>query len=72
MKGRYEIFDERERVALEFSAVLTGESNAVSQALFSRLETQFDQGEIVEIAAVAGLFNYFNKFNNALCVPPTR
>ena len=26
----------------------------------------------VLIAAVAGLFNYFNTFNNALCVEPTQ
>lgn len=35
------------------------------------MEARFDEGEIVEVAAVAGLFNYFNRFNNALAVPPT-
>jgi alkylhydroperoxidase family enzyme len=32
----------------------------------------FEEGEIVEIAAVAGISNYFNRFNNALQMEPTR
>ncbi len=47
-------------------------ARGVSDELFRRLREQFDEGEIVEIAAVAGLFNYFNRFNNALEMEPTR
>ena len=32
----------------------------------------FDDGQIIEIAAVIGLFNYFNRFNDALKVDITR
>lgn len=71
MNGVYEIFAPGDQTALEFAAALTLESNAIPQDLFARLEGHWSQGEVVEIAAVAGLFNYFNKFNNALCVPPT-
>jgi len=35
------------------------------------MERRWTPSEIVEIAAVAGLFNYFNRFNDALGVPPT-
>lgn len=70
--GRFQIFAESERQALCFAETLTRDSNGVSDEQFASLRRHFDEGEIVEIAAVAGLFNYLNKFNNALCVEPTR
>jgi alkylhydroperoxidase family enzyme len=66
------VFDPKEEIALIFAAEITNDSNAITEEVFERLREQFDEGEIVEIAAVAGLFAYFNRFNNALCVPPTR
>lgn len=36
------------------------------------LRRHFDEGEIVEICAVVGLFNYFNRFNDALGMEPTK
>jgi alkylhydroperoxidase family enzyme len=44
----------------------------VDDTLFSRLRQHYDEGEIVEISAMAGLFNYFNRFNDALLVEPTK
>lgn len=55
-----------------FAEALTRRSKEISDEEFASLRRHFDEGEIVEIAAVAGLFNYFNRFNNALEVPPTR
>ncbi|HEY6292767.1 MAG TPA: hypothetical protein VI455_14560 [Terriglobia bacterium] len=71
-KGDLKIFSPAERVALQFSDQLTHDSNRISDALFAELRRHFDEGEIVEIAAVAGLFNYFNRFNNALQMEPTK
>jgi alkylhydroperoxidase family enzyme len=51
---------------------MSRDSNAVDDARWEILRSQFDEGEIVEIAATAGLFNYFNRVNNALRVEPTR
>jgi len=70
--GELAAFPARERVALEFAEAMTRDSTRVSDELFRRLREHFDEGEIVEIAAVAGLFNYFNRFNNALEMEPTR
>ena len=39
---------------------------------FARLRTHYDEGEIVEISAMAGLFNYFNRVNDALQMEPTK
>jgi alkylhydroperoxidase family enzyme len=51
---------------------MSRDSHSIDDAQWAGLREQFDEGEIVEIAAVAGLFNYFNRFNNALRVEPTR
>ena len=44
----------------------------VDEALWADLRRSFDEGEVVELAAAIGLFNYFNRFNNALEVEPTK
>ncbi len=69
--GDLAVFAPRERTALEFAERLTLDSNNISDGLFARLREHYDEGEIIEIAAVAGLFNYFNRFNNALQIEPT-
>lgn len=71
-KGDWTVFAPRERMALQFAEKLTLDSNGVPESLFAELRNHFNEGEIVEIAAVAGLFNYFNRFNNALQTEPTR
>lgn len=71
-EGRYEGFGDRERVALDFSAAMSRDPHSIDETQWAGLRVHFDEGEIVEIAAVAGLFNYFNRFNDALRVEPTR
>ena len=44
----------------------------MSDELFDRLRRFYDEGEIVEISAMAGLFNYFNRVNDALKMQPTK
>ena len=44
----------------------------VSAAEFAALESHWNPGQIVEIIAVIGLFNYFNRFAIALDIPPTK
>lgn len=44
----------------------------MDEALFARLRRFYDEGEIVEISAMAGLFNYFNRVNDALQTEPTK
>ena len=65
-------FSEKEKAALRFGLQMTREPTRVSDATFAELRRHFDEGEIVEIAAVVGLFNYFNRFNEALRMEPTR
>jgi alkylhydroperoxidase family enzyme len=51
---------------------MTVDAHGVTDALFERLRASYDEGEIVEISAMAGLFNYFNRVNDALHMEPTR
>ena len=41
-------------------------------ATFARLAEYWNEPQIVEITAVAALFNYFNRFAESLDIPPTR
>ena len=51
---------------------MTLDSNHVDEPLWSELRKHFDEGQVVELASVIGLFNYFNRFNNALEMEPTK
>jgi len=50
---------------------MTRNANEISEETFRELSTYFEEGEVLEIAAVVGLFNYFNRINEALAVEPT-
>ncbi|HEY3172539.1 MAG TPA: carboxymuconolactone decarboxylase family protein [Thermoanaerobaculia bacterium] len=65
-------FEEREKAALRYAIQVTRDANAVSEELYATLARHFDEGEIVEITCVAGLFAYLNRFNEALRVDPTQ
>ena len=58
-------FDEKEKAALAYAQQLTIDAHGIDDALFDRLRQHYDEGEIVEISAMAGLFNYFNRVNDA-------
>ena len=60
------------RVALEYADVLHGTGHDVTDALYGRLAAAWDPGQIVEITLVIGMTEYFNRFNDALRVEPTR
>ncbi len=51
---------------------MTRDAHTVDDQLWAELRRHFDEGEIVELAAAIGLFNYFNRFNDALRMEPTR
>ena len=59
-------------MALEYARALTLAPRALEEPLFERLRQHYDEGEIVEISAMAGLFNYFNRVNDALQMEPTK
>lgn len=64
-------FSEQELAALWFAERMTTDPQNVDEEVWAALREHFDDGEVIEIAAVVGLFNYFNRFNDALRVEVT-
>ena len=65
-------FTDAEKAALELADRVTRDSNGVDDDFWNELRKYYDEGEIVELLAAIGLFNYFNRFNNALHMEPTK
>ena len=60
------LFSERELVALRYAEIMTTSAQSVDEELWDQLQAHFDDGELVEITTVIGLFNFFNRFADAL------
>jgi uncharacterized peroxidase-related enzyme len=67
-----EDFTPVEKAALRLAETVTRDAHAVSDEQFAELRGFYSEGEIVELLCAIGLFNYFNRFNNALKMEPTR
>jgi alkylhydroperoxidase family enzyme len=63
--------DDQTRWALRFADRMTRDPHSVDDEFFTQLRTHFTDGDIVELAVVIGIFNYFNRFNDALRIDPT-
>ena len=60
------------RAALDYADAIHASGHDVTDATFARLADAWDPGQIAELTAVVGLAEYFNRFNNALRVEPTK
>ncbi len=65
-------FTEGEKVALELAERVTRDPHEVDDEFWAELRRHYDEGEIIELLAAIGLFNYFNRFNDALRMEPTK
>lgn len=63
------LYDERERVALEYAETITLSDRDVGDELFARVQSFFDEDALVELTAVIAWENSSSKFNRALRVP---
>lgn len=64
-----DMYDEAERVALEFADSITLTGRDVDDELFARLQSFYNADEIVELTAAIAWENASSKFNRALRVP---
>jgi uncharacterized peroxidase-related enzyme len=69
---RRDDFTAAEKAALRLAETVTRNANSVNDEQFAELRSFFSEGEIVELLCAIGLFNYFNRFNNALQMQPTK
>lgn len=65
-------FTPAEKAALKLAETVTRDAHSLSDEQFAELRDYYDDGEIVELLCSIGLFNYFNRFNNALQMEPTK
>jgi alkylhydroperoxidase family enzyme len=65
-------FTPQEKIALRVADRLTRDQHSLDDALFAELRQQYDEAAVVELIAAIGLFNYFNLFNDALKMEPTK
>jgi uncharacterized peroxidase-related enzyme len=70
--ARRDDFTPAEKTALRLAETVTRDANAVTDEQFAELRGFYSEGEVVELLCAIGLFNYFNRFNNALQMEPTR
>ena len=70
--GRFELFDPDWRAALSFADAMTPTNGDVTDDIYAELARWWTPPQIIEITAVIGFFNYFNRFAEALRIPVTR
>ena len=70
--GSLDGMEESWRLALRYAELVTTSGHEVTDQDYAALAEHWDEGEIVEITLVIGLFNYFNRFNDALRVEVTK
>lgn len=64
------LFTAQEMAALRYAEIVTTSARDVDEALWDELQAHFDDGEIVEITSVVGLFNFLNRYADALQIDP--
>jgi alkylhydroperoxidase family enzyme len=65
-------FSPAEKAALRLAEKMTSDPQNFDDEQWNELRHHFNEGEIVELAASIGLFNYFNRFNDVLKMEPTK
>jgi uncharacterized peroxidase-related enzyme len=63
---RSDLYTDAERAALRFARDASVVPNAVTPENFEELRRHWDEGEIVEILAVVGLFGFLNRWNDSM------
>lgn len=65
-----DLFDDKERVAIEYAEAITRSDTQVDDELVGRLKTFFDDNAIIELTGLIAFQNLSSLFNSALDVPP--
>lgn len=62
----HQAFSDAERAALDFAVAASTIPNGVDSSIADRLHEHWDEGEIVEILGVVGLFGFLNRWNDSM------
>ena len=63
------LFDDKERVALEFAIAAAAQPNDVTDELFDKMKRHWTENQIVEIAGVVAMFGFMNRWNDTMATP---
>jgi alkylhydroperoxidase family enzyme len=63
------LYNEAERVALDFTIEAAAQPNAVTDESFAKLKRHWSEGQIVEIVGVIALFGFLNRWNDTMATP---
>jgi AhpD family alkylhydroperoxidase len=64
-------FTEKEKAGFRYAGLLHISGHAIDDAAFAAVSAHFDSREIIELTAAAAAFEFFPRFNSALCIPVT-
>ena len=62
--------DKKEELAFEYARAVNDHAYKIEPELIEKVKKEFNDAELVELTCVVGLFNYINRFNDALGVLP--
>ena len=71
-RGDLAELDDADAAAIRFAEMVTPTGSNVDDVVYDGLAQYWAPEQVVEITAVIALFNYFNRFAEALHVPVTR
>jgi uncharacterized peroxidase-related enzyme len=61
-----DLFDERERAAIEWAEHMTKNTARARDDVYARVKDQYSDAEIVELTLICGMFNMINRINDSL------
>ena len=63
------LYSEAEKVALDFAIAAASQPNGVTDEMFVDMRKHWGETQIVEIAAVAAVFGFLNRWNDTMATP---
>lgn len=61
-----DLFDDRERIAIDYAMAAASVPNAVTDELYAQVQAHWSDDEIVEILGVVCMFGVFNRWNDSM------
>ena len=71
-RGDLAALNESDAAAIRYAEMATPTGSIVDDVVYEGLARHWAPEQVVEITAVIALFNYFNRFAEALHIPVTR
>jgi alkylhydroperoxidase family enzyme len=71
-RGDLAALSDADAAAVRYAEMVTPTGSTVDDVVYEGLARHWSADQIVEITAVIALFNYFNRFAEALHIPVTR